>query len=140
MWDTSHPSDIVPQGDSLTEQEHKDSCDVNKMILNAMRGLEIRGSSNQNQYGYDDTTMDAVQFRIQKEQLETELSATAQANEFSEDELKHIPKDVQTKFKFRKKGAKLDQPLNNEPNNEKTGPTPKAPTPTLDPATAPKKD
>ena len=57
------------EGDSLTDQEYKDSCDINKMIAAALRGQDIRGSGPQ-QYGYDDTTMDGVRFRIEKEQLD----------------------------------------------------------------------
>lgn len=101
--------DFNTEGPSLTEQEHKDSCDINKMILNAHRGLQVRGGP-QPQYGFDDVNLDPIQFRIQKEELENELSATAQQNEFSPDELKHIHPDVQKKFGFKAKKSKPDQP------------------------------
>lgn len=92
------PIDKTPHG---AEQEHKDSCDINKMIKNVQRGLDIRGSGPQ-QYGYDDTTMDALTLRIQKQQLEEELKR-AQNIEFTEEEIKHIPEQVQKKFKFKTK-------------------------------------
>lgn len=90
------------EGDSLTEQEHADSCDINIMLKSAARGLQVRGSGEP-QYGYDDTTMDAVQFRIQKARLEEELAETAKANEFLEKELDLIPKSIREKFGFKKK-------------------------------------
>lgn len=133
---------IYPEGDSLTEQEHKDSCDINKMIKNAARGLQVRGGSEP-KFGYDDTTMDGVQFRIQKEQLEKSLSEISRSNEFSPDELKHVPENVKKKFKFRQKAEQKPVPKNDELNDEKKDglplPTP-TPTPTPTPAPAdPKK-
>lgn len=116
------PIDKTPHG---AEQEHKDSCDINKMIKNVQRGLEIRGSGPQ-QYGYDDTTMDALTLRIQKQQLEEELKK-AQNIEFTEEELKHIPDQVQKKFKFKKKAKNGDQKndqtnqtANTQPSTTKT--------------------
>ncbi|AZL82943.1 hypothetical protein [Apis mellifera associated microvirus 61] len=90
---------------SLTEQEHKNSCDINIMLKNAARGMQIRGGS-QPRYGFDDTTLDGVSHRIQKEQVEASLRDAAQNNEFDENELKHIPPDLQKKFGFKtKKGS-----------------------------------
>lgn len=106
------------EGDSLTETEHKDSCDINKMIADAHRGRQVRGGP-QPQYGYDDTTLGPVEFRIKKEQLENELSETAKTHEFSPEELKHIHPDVQKKFKFKVK-AKRDEPNNANTPDQKT--------------------
>ena len=47
------------EGEDLTEQEHLDSCDINKMVKNAMRGMQVRGGNNP-KYGYDDMTMDVL--------------------------------------------------------------------------------
>lgn len=91
------------EGDSLTEQEHKDSCDVNKMIHSAHKGLQVRGSKHKPQYGYDDTTVDAVTFHIQKEEAITGLHETASKNEFESKDLEKIPEDVRKKFGFKKK-------------------------------------
>jgi len=105
------------EGVSLTEQEHKNSCDINLMIKDAHKGRQVRGGS-QPRYGFDDTTVDPINFRIQKEQLETELSATAQAHEFSPEELEHIPSDVKKKFKFRTKQVPKDQKQNDQTNKK----------------------
>lgn len=104
---------IYPDGESLTEQEHKDSCDINKMIRDAHKGRQVRGGS-QPRYGFDDTTVDPINFRIQKEQIENDLSATAKAHEFSPEELKHVHPDVQKKFGFRTKKAPPDPPKNDQ--------------------------
>lgn len=108
------PLDLCPDG---AEQEHKDSCDINKMIKNVQRGLEIRGSGPQ-QYGYDDTTMDALTLRIQKQQLEEELKK-AQSIEFTEEELKAIPDKVKQKFKFKTK-AKNESKKNDDQTTNKS--------------------
>lgn len=125
------PYDTIIEGDSLTEQEHTDSCDANKMLLNAARGMSVRGGA-QPQYGYDDTTMDGVQFRIQKEALERELANGPK--EFSEEELELIPKPIQEKFGYK---VKAKTPKNDD-KTTKTGDP--APTPTEPPITQPQAD
>lgn len=96
------------EGELLTEQEHKNSCDINKMIKNAHRGLPVRGGYSP-QYGYDDMTMDGVQFRIQKAELEKSLHEVSET-EFSQREFDLIPKEIREKFKFKvKKEATDDQ-------------------------------
>lgn len=95
---------IYPEGNSLTEQEHTDSCDINKMVKNAARGLQVRGGP-QPQFGYDDTTLTGLDVRIQKQQLEESLHKISSENEFSPEELQHIPNDVKSKFKFKTKKA-----------------------------------
>lgn len=92
------------EGDCLTEQEHADSCDINKMILNVHRGLDVRGGS-QPSFGYDDMNMDLVQHLILKQQNEAELRAIAENNEFSEKEFNLIPEAIRAKFKFKKSKA-----------------------------------
>lgn len=96
------------EGETLTEQEHSDSCDINKMILSARRGQQIRGGSPP-QYGYDDMTMDGVQHRIKKAQIERELSSISSENEFDEKILDKIPESVKQKFKFKKKAKNDDK-------------------------------
>lgn len=100
------------------EQEHADSCDVNKMIKRAANGQTIRTSLSQPIYGYDDTTMDAVQYRIQKEQLEKDLNETAKSGELDEAFEKHIPEGIKKKFglKFKKK----QNLLNDDSNDDKS--------------------
>jgi len=111
------------EGDSLTEQEHKDSCDINLMLKNVVRGREVRGGGS-TKYGYDDTTMDAVQFRIQKEQLEEQLLNGQK--EFTQKQLDLIPKEIQQKFGYKlKKEAVQPKATNDEQNDESakgTGP------------------
>lgn len=107
---------------SLTEQEHLNSCDINIMIRDVNRGIQVRGSNNL-QYGYDDTTLDGVQFRIQKQQLESELSELAQKHEFSPEELKLMSPDIQKRFKFKAKPTQSDPktpaPKNDDSNDDK---------------------
>lgn len=110
--------DFHTEGPSLTEQEHLDSCDINKMIKNILRGMDVRGS-NPGQYGYDDTTMDGLTFRIQKQQLEEQLSSGEK--EFTKEQLDLIPKSIQEKFGFKLK----EQPQAQTTTNQTTtnGPT-----------------
>lgn len=105
------------EGESLTEQEHQDSCDINKMIKSALRGMEVRGSDN-DRYGYDDMTMDGLSHRIQKQALEESLTDLANKNEYTDEELAAIPESVKQKFKFKSKGksqkAKNDDQTTNK--------------------------
>lgn len=112
---------FLTDGEILTEQEHKDSCDVNKMLAQAKRGYQIRGSNTSPIYGYDDTTMDAVTHRIQKQKLEEELIKISKTSEFTEEELKSIPESIKNKFKFKTKQKAKNDELNDEktPNKQK---------------------
>lgn len=92
------------EGDSMTEPEHQNSCDINKMIRSAANGQQIRHSAYPIEEGYDDTTMDALTLRIEKERMERELSVTFENQEFTDAEEKYIPNAVKQKFKIRKKG------------------------------------
>lgn len=98
------------EGDPVTEPEHQDSCDINKMMRNALKGLQVRGGPNP-VYGEDDLTMDAVSFHIQKQNLEKELNEIAEKHEFDPKELDLIPKKVRDKYKFK---------IKNELNDKKT--------------------
>lgn len=118
---------IFPEGETLTEQEHKDSCDINLMLRHAGRGLQVRGGP-QPEYGYDDTTMDAVRFRIEKDRLEKDLSSAAKSEEFSEEQISLIPEPVRKKFGFKaKKSAKEQVPPNDKQNDEKGTNSPEPP-------------
>lgn len=122
--------------DVQTEPEHQDSCDINKMIGAIHRGQMVRGGPAP-QYGYDDTTMDGVQFRIEKQRLEEELSEIAEKHELEEEIANQIPPDVRKKFGFKTKkpnsSAKNDDdktttkkadsaPKQNEPEKTSTPP------------------
>lgn len=102
----------------LTEQEHKNSCDINHMMRSLARGVEVRGSNNLS-YGYDDTTMSGLEMRIQKANLERDLAETAKTHEFDEEEFKQIPEHLQKKFGFKQKSPKKPDDQNDEPNDEK---------------------
>lgn len=128
------PFATVIEGESMTEQEHLDSCDINKMIHAVHRGQMIRGGKPP-QYGYDDTTMDGVTHRIKKEQVEKELSTIARENEFTQEELDKIPENVQKRFKFKKKALNDDKTTNNGlPSKE---PKPQEPSPPSEPPKTP---
>lgn len=116
--------DQSPHG---AEQEHKDSCDINKMMRSLDLGHEVRGQK----HGLwvdgvtDDLTMDAVQFRIQKAELEEELRLSAQ-HELDEEAQSVIPESIQKQFglKFKKKKKADTAKKNDKPNDEKLAETP----------------
>lgn len=105
---------------SLTEQEHKTSCDINVILHRAARGQLVFGSNRTPQYGHDDLTMDGVSHRILRDQTEAELSRLARTTEFDEEELKKISPEIQKKFGFKqKKSVQPVAPKNDESNNDK---------------------
>lgn len=116
--------DVNTEGPSLTEQEHKDSCDINKMIKNALRGQDVRGGGS-GQYGYDDVNMDALTFRIQKQQLEEQLQNGPK--EFTQEVLDLIPESIKNKFGYKR--VKNDEIKNDDknPTNVQTTPPPTTP-------------
>lgn len=97
--DNIDPIDLYPDG---AEQEHISSCDINKLVKNAANGIPVRGRTSPLVYGEDDTTLDAVQHRIKKQQVEKELSELAK-NDLSDEDLQKIPNDIRTKFGFKAK-------------------------------------
>lgn len=111
--------DVFPDG---AEQEHKDSCDVTKMLRDIDRGILVRGNPAPPVYGYDDTTMDSVTHRIQKEKLERELFKSAKSVELTEEEMKLIPKNIQKKFGFKIKKSKIVEKTNDDLNDDKNKP------------------
>lgn len=117
-----------PEGESMTEQEFKDSCDINKMIKAVHRGHQIRGMQTAPWIdgAEDDTTMDAVSYRIKKENLERELHEIAQSHEFSEEELNSMKLSPDAKKKFGFKTRKKASTDLGEKNDDKT--TKKTPT------------
>lgn len=109
---------------SLTEKEHLDSCDINKMLKSAAKGLQIRGGGPQT-YGHDDLTMDGLSYRIEKERLESELKDIADKAELTQTEYDALPQIVREKFKFKIQAK-------NDDKTTKTAPPPE-PTIELDP-------
>lgn len=97
------PYAVYCEGESLTEPEHKDSCDINKMIKAAHRGIDLRGNPHPGEYGYDDTTMDGLTFRIEKEKIERELAESLNEAEFTDEHEKLLPDEVKRRYKIRKK-------------------------------------
>lgn len=112
------------EGPTLTEQEHKDSCDINLMLKSASQHRQIRGGGSVT-YGYDDTTMDGVQHRILKNQAENELSSMQK--EVSKETFDLIPKSIRDKFGFKIK-AETPAPTNDD-QTTKNEPKPPAPIP-----------
>lgn len=102
--------------DSLTEQEHKDSCDINLMLKAASRGQDIR-TRKTSDYGHDDLTMDALSMRIQKADLEEKLLSGQK--EFTQKELDLFPEEIRKKFGYKlKKEPPKPEPQNDELNDE----------------------
>ena len=100
--------------ESLTEQEHKDSCDINIMLRNAARGFNIRMSSSQPIYGSDDMTLDTLQHRINIEKAEADLQHVADNVEFTPEEFNMIPEVVKRKFKFKVKKKQQSESAKND--------------------------
>ena len=117
--------------EDLTEQEHLDSCDINKMVKNAMRGMQVRGGNNPT-YGYDDMTMDGLQHRILKQQLEQELGDLSKG-EFDQEALDQIGPEIVKKFGFKLKQSK-DLPKNDDQTTKKEDPTPPVSNPNPNPS------
>lgn len=117
--------------EELTEPEHADSCDINKIMKSIHRGQPVRAGS-QPRYGIDDTTMSGLEFRIQKQKLETELAQVSETHEFSEEELSHIHPKVRENFKFK---TRKKQDLNQGPQNQgqQNSEAPKTDPPKTDP-------
>lgn len=103
----------------LTEQEHKNSCEIHKIMSSITRGQHTRtkkigpwGEQHQ-----DDMNMDLMTHKIQKDRLETELEKQFRETEFSEEEAQAIPPSVQKKYagkiKIKKKEQKNDDQTTN---------------------------
>lgn len=107
-----HP--VALDGEPSTEQEFKESCDINIMLRNAHRGQQLRGGGSTT-YGHDDIGMDATALRIQKADLEEALLSGQK--EFTAEQLAVIPKHIQEKFGYKLK-ASSPEPKNNDLNDE----------------------
>lgn len=116
------PWDLVCGDEHLTEQEHIDSCDANKILKAALRGQMVLSSRGEPQYGYDDTTMDGLSFRIQKQKLEEELGSLPKDLEFEENDFNQISPQIREKFGLKVKKAKKLEAKNDELNDDKTPP------------------
>lgn len=116
------PWDLVCDDEHLTEQEHIDSCDANKILKAALRGQMVLSSRGEPQYGYDDTTMDGLSFRIQKQKLEEELGSLPKDLEFEENDFNQISPQIREKFGLKVKKAKKLEAKNDELNDDKTPP------------------
>lgn len=125
----------VNDEDSLTEQEHKESCDINKMLKAAARGQAIMTNGRSGIFwkdgGYDDLTKSGLDHRIQKQKIEEDLSKLKK-DHFTEEELKAIPLNIIKKFGFVPKKAEkreksnnaIKQPINDEDQNPSSPTTP----------------
>lgn len=114
---TKYDTPVDPE--SLTEQEHKDSCDINKMILAAHRGQQIRQAKPGLWVdgAFEDMNQTLTSLKIQKEHTETALAEYASQNELTDEEWKAFPDEIKKRFKLRKK--KATSQTNDEPNDDK---------------------
>lgn len=116
---------FMTEGDSLTEQEHIDSCNINLMMKNINRGMQVRGG-NTPRYGYDDTTMDGLQFRIMKQNNEDALNALPK--ELDEETFNVLPPEIHHKYGFTKQ--KPLPPSKTAQNDDQTTKSANPPNPT----------
>lgn len=99
---------------SLTEQEHKDSCDINVMMKAVNRGYTVRGALHEARYGVDDMNYDRMQHEMTKEQINAHFASLPSDHEFSPEELSLIPKDLIKKFGLKVKKAQAHAAKNND--------------------------
>lgn len=93
---------IMPVGESLTEQEHLESCDINRQVERARRGLPLIGSANEPRYGVDDTNLDLMQVKNALRDAEARMNEVPK-DSLSEEELAHVPEGVRKKFGLKAK-------------------------------------
>lgn len=107
-------------GESMTEQEFKKSCDINQMMKDLHRGLNVR-TAQPAAYGYEDMNMSRLDVNLEIQRLEKELTEYAEANEFLQHELDAIPENIRKKFNFRLKKPDQQKPVlkNDELNDDK---------------------
>lgn len=96
------PNAVINDEASLTEQEWKDSCDINKMIRGALKGAIMNGSPNPAVFGYDDTTLDGVTHRINLQKSHEAMEKLSK-EELEPLAYENIPDHIRKKFKLRKK-------------------------------------
>lgn len=109
------------EGDSLTETEHQESTDINKIMKDILNGKQVR-TGPEPVFGEDDLNLTAVQHRINKQKIEDELQQIAAEHEFSEEELKHVPKKVQEKIKFKTKKRRSNDDHTQRNSQNQNGP------------------
>lgn len=89
----------------LVEQEHKEDCDSNVIIKRAHNGQFIN-TKNPAGYGYDDVTLDGVQYRILREQVTESINETLE-NEFEEEDAEKLkaalPENLAKRVKVKRK-------------------------------------
>lgn len=112
------------EGDTLTEQEHISSCDINIMMKNINRGMHVRGG-RQAEYGYDDTTMDGLQYQIMKQNNHEALSQLPK--ELDEETFNVLPPEIHQKYGFIKK---VVETIKNALNDDLTTKNANPPNPT----------
>lgn len=107
---------------SLTEQHHKKDCDPYNIIKKAQMGLPIGGRGGNLNYGYDDTTMDGLQYRIMKQHHEQEINQLLE-NEFTAEEYDiikdRLPKNLVNKIKVKKKLEEKIEPTDTKKSEVK---------------------
>lgn len=112
---------LINNEESLTEQEHLESCDINIMIYNAHRGMEIPGGGP-TEGGYDDTTLSGLDLRIQ---LDQDLNKMAEEG-ITKEEYNNLHPTIRRtkKFKLKKTQEELDyedyKSKKSSQNNDKT--------------------
>lgn len=119
------PYGIHTGPETLVEQEHKDSCNINIMLKKALNGQPVRMSSNNPTYGYDDTTLSGLDHRIQMQETIESLEQLAPQAELTEEQLNAIPEKDRKRFGFKAK-AKTPTPTptpipkndDDEPNDD----------------------
>lgn len=117
---------------SLTEQEHKDSCDINLMIKNILAGRMVRGGTN-GIYGYDDVNMTGLQHRINKQNINEAIEDLVNNREVTEEQLLEFQKinpKLAKRLKVRKKEANVNDDKTTNANAPNSAPiTPPSSTP-----------
>lgn len=109
---------IINNEPGLTEQEHHDSCDINKMVAKIAKGQMVRGATSEQVYGFDDMNADYISVKSELEARRQELTKIAQETEFTQAELDLIPESIRKEFNF-KLAASVPETLNDDKTTKK---------------------
>lgn len=92
--------------ETLTEQEHKNDCDINVIIKRAHNGHMVNMSNRSPVYGFDDINLDGLKHRILKQETKEELEELITSQEFDAKDVeiltKNLPESLVKRLKIKK--------------------------------------
>jgi len=124
MYKPSKHAKFFDPKEGVTEQEHKDSCDINKMIKAVNNGQMVRqanmGPWFDNPDGtpgaFDDTNLDGLHHRIRRQRMIDQVILDIKSGPMDQEAFNQLPEKVQQLY--LQHGVKLKRA---EPNLGKKG-------------------